>query len=159
MFLIDFALGLLSRCLCRLLIFLQNHFFFFEKIFQKYDQCVKQLGSRSDPTFFPGLVWVQTVCKSCYMCLRSYLVALNHVRIQRGGGGRGPVPPFENHKKYRVFLAILVPIPLKSLSYQASFQFLTIIGTPAKRHLNGVSLTGRRWPAYTDIWIIPLPSN
>ena len=57
--------------------------------------------------------------------------------------------------KYRIFLAILVPIPLKSLSYQASFQFWAIIGLPTKRHLNGVSLAGQKWPAYSSIWISP----
>ena len=48
-----------------------------------------------------------------------------------GGGGRGSGPPLENHKNIGIFLAILVPVPLKSLSYQASFQFWAIIGTPA----------------------------
>ena len=75
-----------------------------------------------------------------------------------GGGTWGPDPLLENHKNIG-FLAILVPIPLKSLSYQASFQFWAIIGTAAKRQLNGVSLAGRRWPAYSGIWIIPPPSN
>ena len=32
----------------------------------------------------------------------------------------------------------------------------TIIGSPAKRHLNGVSLAGRSRPAKSDIWILPL---
>ena len=75
-----------------------------------------------------------------------------------GGGGRGSgsPPPLENHK-YVGFVEILVPIPLKSLSYQASFQFWAIIGTAATRHL--ISLAGRRWPAYSGIWIIPPPSN
>ena len=73
------------------------------------------------------------------------------------GGGQGVrIPPLENHK-YIGFIAILVPIPLKSLSYQASFQFWAIIGTAEKRHL--ISLAGRRWPAYSGIWIIPPPSN
>ena len=66
----------------------------------------------------------------------------------RGGGG-GPDPPRKS-QKYS-FLAILVPIPLKSQSYQASFQFWAIMGTPAKLHLNGVSLAGRRWPANSGI--------
>ena len=73
-----------------------------------------------------------------------------------GGETGGPDPPLENHK-YIGFLAILVPIPLKSLSYQASFQFWAIIGTAAKRHL--ISLAGRRWPAFSGIWIISPPSN
>ena len=76
----------------------------------------------------------------------------------RGEGGRWSGPPLENHKNIG-FLAILVPIPLKSLSYQASFQFWAIIGTPAKRHLNGVSVAGRRGPANSGIRIIPPPST
>ena len=35
------------------------------------------------------------------------------------------------------------PIPLKSQSYQASIRCWDISGTPAKRHLNGVSLAGQ----------------
>ena len=37
-----------------------------------------------------------------------------------------------------------------------SIQCWAIIGTPAKRHLNGVSLASRRWPAYSGIWLVPL---
>ena len=80
------------------------------------------------------------------------------MRIQRGGGGRGAGPPLVN-KKNIGFLAILVPIPLKSKSYQASFQFWAIIGMPAKLHLNGISLMDQRGPAYSGIWIIPPTSN
>ena len=29
-----------------------------------------------------------------------------------------------------------------------------IIGLPAKRHSNGVSLAGRLWPTFCDIWIL-----
>ena len=79
-----------------------------------------------------------------------------HVWIQRGDRGSGP--PLENHKNIG-FLAILAPIPLKSLSHQASCQFWAIIGTPAKRNLNGVSLVDGRGPANSGIWIIPPPSN
>ena len=39
-------------------------------------------------------------------------------------------------QKYRVSLAILVQIPLKSQSYQSSIQCWTIIGLPAKSHLD-----------------------
>ena len=35
---------------------------FFEKLFQKYHQSLKQIGSRSGLTF-NGLIWVQSVCK------------------------------------------------------------------------------------------------
>ena len=31
----------------------------------------------------------------------------------------------------------------------------TITCTPAKRHLNGVSLAGRHWSAFSGIWIRP----
>ena len=53
----------------------------------------------------------------------------------RGSRGSAPPPPtLENHKNIG-FLAILVRIPLKSQSYQASIQCRAIIGTPAKRRL------------------------
>ena len=35
-------------------------------------------------------------------------------------------------------------------------QCFAIFGTPAKRHLNGVSLAGRYWLTYGDIRIFPL---
>ena len=79
----------------------------------------------------------------------------SHVRIQRGYRRSGPP---ENHKNIR-FLAILVWIPWKSQSYQASIQCWAITSTPANRHLNGVSLAGRWWPAYSGIWILPLLIN
>ena len=46
-------------------------------------------------------------------------------------------PPLKNHKVL-VFLRNTLQI------YQASTQYLAIIGPPAKRHINGVSLAGRR---------------
>ena len=52
------------------------------------------------------------------------------------------------------FLSILVRFPLKSQSYQASIRCWAISGTPAKRHLNGVSLAGQWWPAYSGVWIL-----
>ena len=42
--------------------------------------------------------------------------------------------------------------PGKSPRYPASIQYWAVIGTPAKRHLNGVLLTGRSWPAFS--WIL-----
>ena len=70
-----------------------------------------------------------------------------HGRIQRGAGrGQGAGPP-ENHKNIG-FVRKTGPDPMKkSQSYQASIQCWAIIGTPAKRHLKGVSLAGRCWPA------------
>ena len=81
------------------------------------------------------------------------------VRIQRGD--RGP-DPLENHKKivFKQFWSPYDPLKIVKLpSHQASFQFWAIIGTPAKRHLNGVSLADRRWLANCGFWIIPPPSN
>ena len=49
----------------------------------------------------------------------------------------------------RSLSSILSPEQLQN--YQASIQFWAIIDTPAKRHLNGVSLAGRWWPAYSGI--------
>ena len=72
----------------------------------------------------------------------------------QGGGGGGPHPPPHPWKiKYICFLAVLIRIPLKSQSYQGSIQCWAIIGTPTKRHFNGVSLAGRRWPANSCILI------
>ena len=60
--------------------------------------------------------------------------------------GTGGQDPLKNHKNMG-FLSNTDPDPLKkSQSYQASVQCLANICTPAKRHLNGISLTGRSWP-------------
>ena len=79
-----------------------------------------------------------------------------HGRIQRGTGG--PDPPLENHKNI-VFFSDTGPDPLKIVKLPSQLSILAIIGTPAKRHLNGGSLAGRRWPANSGIWIIPPPPN
>ena len=63
----------------------------------------------------------------------------NYKRVQGGGQGSGPPPPLENHKNIG-FLSNTGQDPEKSQSYQARIQSWAIIGTPAKRHLNGVSL-------------------
>ena len=55
-------------------------------------------------------------------------------------GGQGVWTPLENHKNIG-FLGNTGPDPLKN--HKASIQFWAIIGMPAKRHLNGVSLAGR----------------
>ena len=44
--------------------------------------------------------------------------------------------------------------PEKSQSYQASIPCWAIIGQPAKRHLNGVSLAGWWRLIYSDLWIL-----
>ena len=76
-----------------------------------------------------------------------------HARIQRGGGLGGP-DPLKNHQNIG-FLSNTSP----SQSYQVSNQCSAIIGTPAKRHLNGVSLAGSWWPAHSGIWILLLLIN
>ena len=63
-----------------------------------------------------------------------------HGRIQRGD--RGP-PPLEKSQKNRVSKQYWSRSPEKSQSYQASIQCWAIIGPPAKRYLNGVSLAGQ----------------
>ena len=70
----------------------------------------------------------------------------------RGGdGGSGPPPPVKKSQKYRVSKQYWFGSPEKSQSFQASIQCWANIGTPARRHLNGVSLVGRWWPAYSGI--------
>ena len=69
-----------------------------------------------------------------------------------GGGTGGPDPPPPVKYKNIRFLSNIVRIPLQSQSYQSSIQCWAIIGPPVKRHLNGVSLAGRRW---SGIYILP----
>ena len=80
-----------------------------------------------------------------------YSKPILYVRIQWGTGGPDPLP-LKNHKNIG-FLSNTGPDPLKN--HKATIQCRAIIGTPAKRHLNGVSLVNRRWPAYSDILILP----
>ena len=65
-----------------------------------------------------------------------------HVRIQRGRQGVRTPPPPEKSQKYRVSYQYWSRFPEKAQGYQASIQCWAIIGTPAKRHLNDVSLAG-----------------
>ena len=80
-----------------------------------------------------------------------------HGRIQRidRGPDPPPPPPPEKTQKLRGPKQYWSRSPEKSQSYQASIQCWVIIGPPAKRHLNGVSLAGRWWPAYSGILILP----
>ena len=71
---------------------------------------------------------------------------------ERGTGGPDPS---EKLQKFRVSKQHLSRSPEKPHSYKASIQCLANIGPPAKRHLNGVSLAGRLWPAYSGILILP----
>ena len=63
-----------------------------------------------------------------------------------GGGGRGSEPQPEKLKKNIGFLSNTGPDPLKITKLLSQLQCWVIIGTPAKRHSNGVSLVGRfKW--------------
>ena len=74
-----------------------------------------------------------------------------HVRIHRGGGATGGPEPTENHKNLG-FPSITGLDLLKITKLQSQHSMWAIIGTPAKRHFNGVSLEGRSLPAYGGFW-------
>ena len=64
-----------------------------------------------------------------------------HGRIPEGGQGvRTPPPPPPEKSPEIGFLSILVITKLPKPS--------------AKRHLNGISLAGQRWPTYSGVWIL-----
>ena len=63
------------------------------------------------------------------------------------GRGSGPPPPPPEKSQNIGFLSNTGPDPLKN-------QCWALIGTPTKRHLKGVSLACRKWPDYSDIWIL-----
>ena len=64
-----------------------------------------------------------------------------------GGGTGGPDPPEISQN-----IEFLTKTGLDPLENQkASFQCWAIIGPPAKRHLNGVSLADQYWPAQSGI--------
>ena len=70
-----------------------------------------------------------------------------------GRGGLTPPPPLKNHKNIGLLSKTGPDLLKKSQSYRASFQCWAIIGTPAERHWNGVSLADRWWPAFSGTWI------
>ena len=71
------------------------------------------------------------------------------------GGTGGPDPlPLKNHK-YLGFLSNTDQNPLEITKLPSQIQCWAIIATPAKRHLNGVSLAGQQLPAYSGVWILP----
>ena len=69
-------------------------------------------------------------------------------------GRTGGQDPPEKSQIYRVSYQYWTGSPVKPQSYQASIQWWATIGPPEKRHLNGVSLAGRWWPAYSGILIL-----
>ena len=82
------------------------------------------------------------------LCIQQRLRAACHWRIQRGW--QGVRTCLKNHKN-RVSLKYWSGSPEKSQSYQVSIYSWAIIGPPAKRHLNGVSLAGGWWPIFSDV--------
>ena len=69
----------------------------------------------------------------------------------RGGGGTGGPDSSENHKNIG-FSSITGRDILKITKLQSQHSMWAIIGLPAKRHFNGVSLVGRLLPAYGGFW-------
>ena len=81
------------------------------------------------------------ICKLSHNEIFRAYVGKGHTWIQKGDRGFGP--PLKKHK-HLGFLSNTGPDPLKkSQSCQARILCWTIIDTPAKRHVNGVSLAGR----------------
>ena len=74
-----------------------------------------------------------------------------HEQIKRGDRGPGPPPP-EKSQKYRV-LCNSGPDPLKITKLPSKHLMLGHHRHAAKRHFNGVSPAGRRWPDFSGIWI------
>ena len=63
----------------------------------------------------------------------------------------GSVPALKDQKMIG-FPSNTGPDPMKSQSCKVIIQWWAIIGPPAKRHFNGVSLAGRLLPAFGDLW-------
>ena len=87
-------------------------------------------------------------------CFIIDFILLWAMRGSRGGiGGLDPPTP-EKSRKWRISQQYWSKSSKTSPSYQTSIQCWAIIGTPAKRHLKGVSPAGWWWPAYSGIWIL-----
>ena len=83
----------------------------------------------------------------------SEYLSTKHLRIQRVGQGVW-TPLLKNHKNIG-FLSNIGPDPIKITKLPSQHSILGHHGSPVKHHLNGVSLGGRLWPAYSGIWILP----
>ena len=80
------------------------------------------------------------------------------MRGSRGGQVAWTPSSWKNTELYRISKQCnWSGSPEISQSNQASIQYWAIIGPPAKRHSNGVSLAGRWWVDLCDIWILSLP--
>ena len=72
---------------------------------------------------------------------------------RRGGGGGGTGgsgPPLENHNAIE-FLGKTGPNPLEN--HKATKPVFNV-GPSSARHLNGISLVGRRCPPFSGSWIL-----
>ena len=79
-------------------------------------------------------------------------IVRSHARIQRGDRGSGPLPP-ENHKNIE-FLSNTGPDPLKLSNLPSQHSTLGHHRHASEMPFKGVSLAGRWWPAFSDIWIL-----
>ena len=90
-------------------------------------------------------LWIFFLPRAMKMLCAVQLAWLGHLSTNHADpeGGPDPPSPLKNYKNIG-FLSNTGPDPLKkSQSHQASIQYWAIIGTPAKHHLNGVSLAGQ----------------
>ena len=81
-------------------------------------------------------------------------IVRSHARILRGGGQRVRTPATpENHKNIE-FLSKTGPDPLKFSKLPSQHSTLGHHRPASKTPFKGVSLVGRLWPAFCDIWIL-----
>ena len=134
----------------------------------------KQSGPRSGPTL-KGRAWSASEQRQFWWCswenfsknifYANSLNQINNVWLRSsstpcadpngggggGGGGEGiRRTPSKISQKYSFFSNWSGPLKITKLH----FLCMTNIHTLAKRNLNGVSLAGRWWPAYSYIWIL-----
>ena len=119
-------------------------------------------GCSKEPSHWDGsfeypqhMFWLRKKKSFFSYALWSGLLLFKHTH----GGTWGPYPPPpEKSQKYSFFKHVWSRSPEKLRSYRASIQCWVVTSTPAERHLNGVSLAGRWWSAYSGTWIQCTPS-
>ena len=84
----------------------------------------------------------QCMMKAAMACWVEYGIYASKWADPEGGSDTHPLKNLKNIG----FPSNIDLDPLKSQSYQASIQWWAIIGTPAKRHFNGVLLAGYDGP-------------
>ena len=128
--------------------------------FSLYLHLQKRFGSRSDPNGIQERMFRQFKNLSCdrkyakcrtkadahdkmdfqYFSISVYIVR-SHARIQRGGRGSGPLSNTRSN-------------PLKFSEQPSQHSTLGHHRHASETPLKGVSLAGRWWPAFSDIWIL-----